>query len=202
MKIMVTGFGHFLNNDANPTKEILGLLPKSIYGHELIKVELPVIYDECFTTLKTFVGRHKPQILIMLGLAGGRTAITLERIAVNLKDTMVADNVGNIPHDEAIIKDGDIAYFSRLPLREIEARLREKNIPVMISNTAGLYVCNNIFYHVMHYIDKHNLPTITGFIHVPFMDGQEKPEGAFSMPLNQMLEAVIDSIKTVLNRKE
>jgi len=195
---MITGFGRFLEHEVNPTKEILALLPKSIYGHDLIKVELPVIFDECFTTLKTFVGRHRPNVIIMLGLAGGRKAITPERIAVNLKDSKVPDNVGNLPKSEEIIKGGTIAYYSRLPLDEIEKRLQEKNIPVMISNTAGLYVCNNLFYHVMHYIDYHKLPTIAGFIHVPYMDEQEKPEGAFSLPLDQILEAVIDSIKTVI----
>lgn len=198
MKIMVTGFGRFLENDVNPTKEILALLPKSIYGHPIVKIELPVIFDECFTTLKNYIGLHKPDLLIMLGLAGGRKAITPERIAINLKDTNFPDNIGNIPKDEPIIPGAPNAYFSRLPLRLIEERLQAKNIPVQISNSAGLFVCNNIFYHVMHCINVNKLQTIAGFIHVPYMDEQEKPEGQFSMPLDQILEAVIDSIKAVI----
>lgn len=201
MKIMVTGFGPFGQNETNPTKEVLGLLPKSIYGHPIVKVELPVIFDECFDVLKSYIGRNKPDVIIMLGLAGGRTAITPERIAVNLKDARIPDNAGNKPQDEEIVPGGTIAYFSRLPLREIEAALQVKKIPVQVSNSAGLYVCNNIFYHVMNCIASHNLQTKAGFIHVPFMDGQRVKKGAFTMPIDQILEAIIDSIKVVIKQK-
>jgi pyroglutamyl-peptidase len=198
MKIMITGFGRFGNHKNNPTKEILRILPKSIYGHELIKVELPVIFDECYDYLKQFIDIHQPDAIIMLGLAGGSKTIRLERIAVNLKDAKIADNIGSKPLDEPIIKNGKNAYFSTLPLREMEAILIDKEIPVSISNSAGLFVCNNIFYHVMHRVDQEDKIRYAGFIHLPYMDEDKTDQDAFSMPLYTLNEAVIDCIKMVL----
>ena len=140
----------------------------------------------------------QPDAIIMLGLAGGRTAISLERVALNVKDSKVPDNIGCHPIDEVIIRNGKEAYFSTLPLRTIEEKLKEKHIPVMISNTAGLYVCNNIMYHVLNYIDQSKLNIKAGFIHVPFMDESKPNNEVFSLPLDVIVEAVIDIIKTVL----
>lgn len=201
MRIMVTGFGRFLEHEENPTKELLTILPSSIKGHPITKIELPVIYDECFNVLKGFIGRDKPDIIVMLGLAGGRKAITPERIAINLKDSTIPDNVGNKPHNQVIVEGAPIAYYSRLPLYKIIDRIQTKNIPATISNSAGLFVCNNIMYHVLHYLDVNNLDTMAGFIHVPYMDEMNKPEGAFSLPLHQIVEAIIDSIKVLIEEK-
>lgn len=199
MKVLITGFGRFGKNEHNPTKEVLQLLPKSIYGNKLIKVELPVIFDECFDYLKPIIEEEKPDAIFMLGLAGGRTAITPERIAINLKDSKITDNLGNCPTDEKISENGKIAYYSTLPLRKMEEILKQKHIPVSISNSAGLFVCNNIMYHVMEYIDQNSLDVKAGFIHVPFMDEQlEGNKEVFSLPLDTILEGVIDCIKTVL----
>ena len=195
---MITGFGRFGKHQSNPTKEILKILPKSIYGHELIKVELPVIFDECFDYLKSFIDIHQPDVIFMLGLAGGSETIRLERVAVNMKDAQIPDNIGAKPQDEPIISSGKNAYFSTLPIRKMEAILKEKEIPVSISNSAGLYVCNNIMYHVLHSIDHNNKNTVAGFIHVPYMDEEKPNEEDFSLPLYTLNEAVIDCLKTVL----
>ena len=117
MKILVTGFGRFHENESNPTKEILRLLPKTIYGNKIIPVELPVIFDECFTVLKPILEQEKPDAIFMLGLAGGRTSISLERVAINVKDSKIPDNIGYQPIDEAIVKDSKNAYFSTLLIR-------------------------------------------------------------------------------------
>jgi len=198
MKIMVTGFGRFLDNENNPTKEVLKLLPKSIQGNSIECVELPVIFDECFDYLRPIIDEQKPNVIIMLGLAGGRTAINPERVALNINDAAQPDNIGYKPLDEIIIPNGKNAYFSTLPLREIEEKLTKKSIPVKISNSAGLYVCNNIMYHVLHYIDQHDLNAKAGFIHIPYMDEDKPNEEVFSLPLTTLVEAVIDIIKTVL----
>lgn len=198
MKIMVTGFGRFLDNEINPTKEVLKILPKSIYGNTIKCVELPVIFDECFDYLRPIIEEFKPDAIIMLGLAGGRKAITPERLAINIKDATQPDNIGYKPIDENIIVGGKTAYFSTLPIRKIEEKLTQKHIPVAISNSAGLYVCNNIMYHVLHYIDQNELNTKAGFVHVPFMDEDKPNNDVFSLPLNVIVEAVIDIIKTLL----
>lgn len=198
MKIMVTGFGRFLKNENNPTKEVLKLLPKSIYGNPILSVELPVIFNECFDYLKPYIDDFKPDAIIMLGLAGGRNAITPERIAINMNDSSLPDNIGYKPVDQEIIPGGPIAYYSTLKLRMIEAKLQGKSIPVSISNSAGLYVCNNIMYQVLNYIDHNDLKIQAGFVHVPYMDEDKPNETVFSLPLDVILEAVIDIIKTVL----
>lgn len=202
MKIVVTGFGAFHTNTENPTREVLRLLPKSIYGNKIIPLELPVVYDECFTPLQAVIEEEKPDFVICLGLAQGRKAITPERIAVNLKDVSIADNEGNIYSDMPIKEDGENAYFSTLPIKKMVENMKNKNIPAVISNTAGLYVCNNIMYHTLYYINKHDLNIKAGFIHVPLMKEQTNDDDIFSLPLDVILEGIIDSIKACLNKKE
>lgn len=198
MKIIVTGFGPFGDNKTNPTKEILALLPKSIKGHKIVPLEVPVVFDLCFKTLEPLIEKEQPSIIINLGLASGRTAITPERIALNINDARIADNDGNAPVDQPIIPGAPLAYHSTLPLRKIESILTRKHLPVRISNTAGLYVCNNLMYHTLHYIKTNNLNIKAGFIHVPQSTEQKTDDKQFHMPLYDILEAIIDSIKTML----
>ncbi len=198
MRVIVTGFGRFLDNNVNPTKEVLKSLPKEIDSHQIHPIELPVIFDECFDYLRPFIEDIQPDVIIELGLAVGRKGITPERVALNMKDSKGPDNIGYTPKDVPIKVNGKNAYFSTLPLREIEAVLTKKNIPVSISNTAGLYVCNNIMYHVAHYIDHNNLSIKSGFVHVPISDELNTNDEIFSLPQNTIYEAVIDIIKTVL----
>lgn len=200
MKVIVTGFGRFLDNEFNPTKEVLKALPDRIDAHEIYPIELPVIFDECFDYLKPFIQEIKPDVIIELGLASGRKAITPERVALNVKDARGPDNIGYQPKDEVIKSDGKNAYFSTLPLREIETILKGKNVPVSISNSAGLYVCNNIMYHVAYYIDQNNLDCLSGFIHVPISNELNTKDEVFSLPQSTINEAVIDTIKIILKK--
>ena len=198
MNILITGFESFLDNEENPTQEIIRLLPKSIYGNNLIKVELPVIFDECFEKLLPYIKKYNPKYIINLGLAGGRKAISFERVAINISSTSFKDNLGNVPQDQYIKKNGKNAYFSSLPIREMMERVSIKKIPVEISNSAGTYVCNNLMYHVLHYIDEFKLETKAGFIHVPYMSEQVKNEDIYSLPLDIILEGIIDAVKVCL----
>lgn len=199
MKILMTGFTSFLDNEVNPSEEILALLPRSIKGHKIITALLPVVFDECFSDVQKIIDQDHPDIIIHLGLAAGRKAITPERLAVNISDTSAADNKGNKPRDEEIIPGGDFALPSTLDIRKIESILRRKHLPVEISNSAGLYVCNNLMYHTLHYIKEHNLPIKAGFIHLPLMSDQMKEDDRrFNMPLYDILQGIIDSIKTML----
>ncbi|MCK5388503.1 MAG: pyroglutamyl-peptidase I [Candidatus Izimaplasma sp.] len=198
MNILVTGFNAFLRNTENPTEEVLKLLPKSIYGNKITKVLLPVVFDDCFDILLPIIEETNPDIIINLGLAGNRKAINLERVAINIKDYPYPDNNGVAPQDEFIIESGENAYLSTLPLRKIMKHIQLKNIPVEISNTAGTYVCNNLMYHVLHHISVNNLDIKAGFIHVPYMREQLENIEVFSLPIDVILEGVIDSIKACL----
>ena len=198
MNIIVTGFEPFLDNEVNPTLEVLELLPKSIKGNDLITLKLPVVYDTCFEILKPYIEKYKPGIIINLGLAPRRKNICIERVAINISNSLHGDNLGTVKIEEKIISNGNDAYFSKLPLVKIYNILNKKGIPVEISNSAGLYICNNIMYNVLHYIDINNLDIKAGFIHVPFMENQVNDDSVHSLPLVTILEGVIDAIKATL----
>jgi len=198
MNILITGFVAFLKNTENPTEEVLKLLPKSIYGNKITTVLLPVVYDKCFEKLLPFIKETNPDIIINLGLAGSRKGISLERVAINIKDYSLPDNNGVIKDSEAIVDGGKNAYFSTLPLKKIMTKIQSKNIAVEISNTAGTYVCNNLMYHVLHYIETNKLDIKAGFIHVPYMSEQLLNKSENSLPLDIILEGIIDSIKACL----
>jgi len=195
MKILVTGFGSFLDNNENPSSKILKLLPKSIYGNEIITVELPVVYDQAFNVLRPLIEKYQPKLIINLGLASGRTKISLEQVALNINSSKGADNAGTIFQDSPIIERGENAYFSSLPLRKIVEKLTLKRIPVEISYTAGTYVCNNLMYHVLHYIKENKLRIKAGFVHLPLMRETKLVKDKTTLDLVVMLEGVIEIIK-------
>ena len=197
MNIIVTGFEAFHKNGENPTEEVIKLLPRSIKGHNIIPLLLPVLYEESFNILLEKLQDVDADVIILLGLAGGRKGITPERVAINIADASIPDNNGVLHQDKKIIEDGKNAYFATLPIKDIVSKLQEKHIDTYISNSAGAYVCNDIMYRTLHYIETYNFNIKAGFIHVPFMDEQDS-RGMYSMPLPTILEGVIDAIKVCL----
>lgn len=172
MKILISGFEPFGKMNINPTEELLKEAEKfAIEEVEITTILLPVNYDECAGKLIAKMDEIQPDIVISCGLAAGRTAITPERIGINVKDTgsgdPYPDNRGNVPVDEMIEEDGPDGLFSTLPIRQIEKNLKAKHIPAAISNTAGTFICNNTLYAVLNHIRKNNLPIKAGFIHFP-----------------------------------
>lgn len=198
MTIIVTGFGPFLSHQTNPTIEVLKRLPESIHNHTIIPIELPVEYDTCFADLEPFITKYNPDAIVLLGLASGSKTMRLERLAINLKDSIHGDNKGQRFTDEPILKGGALAYPSTLPLRAIEQELQANEIPISISNTAGLYVCNNLFYHTMHHVHNQEKSIPAGFIHVP----DTNPKATESMSLSTIVDAVIRTLELLTNQKE
>ncbi|MEC9485426.1 MAG: hypothetical protein UMR38_06085 [Candidatus Izemoplasma sp.] len=176
LNVIVTGFGPFANQKYNPTKAVLEALENRVKDSTIYPIELPVIYDECFTVLEDAVETYKPDLILLLGVAAKRDKINLERVAINLKEANIPDNLGIMFHDEPIIKHGETAYFSTLDLKGDLRALENAQIPTTISNTAGTFVCNNIFYLTMHYLDTHKLDIPAGFIHVPDIMASEEEE--------------------------
>ncbi|MGS0973567.1 MAG: pyroglutamyl-peptidase I [Candidatus Izemoplasmataceae bacterium] len=199
MRCLITGFEPFLERSENPSMDVLPLLKSEVVGCEIETLLLPVIFDQVFDDVKTMIDTFKPDIVIHLGLAEDRDKIALERVAINIKDARGKDNIGNCPIDETIVIGGQPAYFSSLPLRKFEAVLRQENIPVYLSNTAGTYVCNNVMYHTLHYIAQNNLPIIAGFIHLPLMKEQAK-EDEKAMPLQEIKKAISLMIQSVCTK--
>lgn len=166
-KLLLTGFEPFLSFSLNPTMKIVEELQDSeVNGYKIMGRILPVDFNASEKELIQLLDEIKPDIHISLGLAGGRTKITPERIAINIKDGE-PDNEGNRPQDEWIDPDGREGYFSTLPIRHMVNALQAAGLPAEISNTAGTYLCNNVMYAGRKYAEEHAPSMKSGFIHIP-----------------------------------
>ena len=199
MKILVTGFEPFNDEKINPSLETIKKLDNEIMGAKIIKLKLPTIFGKSINILENVLEKEKPDVVISIGLAGGRENITIERVAINISDSRIPDNEGNKPIDEIIFEDGDNAYFSNLPIKKIVEEMRKENIPAAISNTAGTYVCNHIMYGLLYNIDKKYPNMKGGFIHIPYIPEQVIEKNAPSMSLDNIVKAINIAIKTILS---
>ena len=184
-KILLTGFEPFGNASLNPSGEIV----KQISGENIVTSILPVVYTKSAERLLELIAEHKPDVVMSLGQAEGRTSITPERLAINLDDARLADNEGVLRNDVKILENGPDAYFTTLPIKEMVEAMKTVNVPATISLSAGAFLCNHIFYVAQHNLAGSNVRS--GFVHVPLMDEQagEFP-GLPTMPPNQMVTAV------------
>lgn len=167
MKLLLTGFVPFLDNPINPTEEVVKRLDgANINGYEVVTAVLPVDFNQSAEQLKQNIAKVQPDVVIMLGLAAGRSKITPERIAINVKDG-AKDNEGYAPVDEPIDVDGPDGLFSTLPIRKMVESLKDNQLPATISNTAGAYLCNNMMYIALNEAIKNDETYLAGFIHIP-----------------------------------
>lgn len=204
MNILVTGFSPFGGETINPAYEAVKLLPDSIENARIIKAELPTVFRKGAETLRELISKFNPAIVICVGQAGGRSAIAIERIAANLHDASNPDNEGNCPEDESIISEGKAAYFSNLPTRAIVQALKEARIPAVLSYTAGTYVCNDVMYHLLYWIEQSYPDMRGGFIHVPYDPAQTANSAAPapSMPIAVTAEALRLAILTSIRHTQ
>ena len=201
MKILVTGFDPFGGDKINPAYEAVKLLPAKVAGAEVVVEEVPTVYRKCGEVLEQAIEKHKPDAVVCVGQAGGRSVISIEKVAVNLAEARIPDNDKQQPSDQPTIEGGATAYFSTLPVKAMVKNVKEHGIPANISYTAGTFVCNDIMYRLLYMID-HKYPKMRGgFIHVPFDTNQvlDKPEGTPSMPaatIAKGLEYAIEAVVT------
>ncbi|MFW5838564.1 MAG: pyroglutamyl-peptidase I [Bacillota bacterium] len=198
--VIITAFEPFNKDDENPTEHVIAELPDFLYDTRIIKVTLPVIYQAAFDQLLPYIEEYNPALILMLGLAAGRSHISIERVAINVNHSKTPDNLGNIKHHEVIDENGPDGLFTTLPLSDIMKRMHKHKLPVTISNSAGTYVCNNLMYNVLYYIKKLNLDTKAGFIHVPYLPHQAYNKS--NMPMMErryMVETVTAIIDVLLN---
>ena len=199
MKILITGFDPFGGETVNPAYEAVKLLPDTIAGDEIIKLEVPTRFHHAGAVLEDAMQRHKPDAVICVGQAGGRAAITPEKVAINLMDGRIPDNAGYQPVDVPIWEDGETAYFTSLPVKAMVQRMRDAGIPAAVSYTAGTYVCNYLLYTLLYLIDKKYPHVRGGFIHVPYAMEQviNKPLGTPSMDLRQIARGLETAVEAV-----
>ena len=184
-KVLLTGFEPFGKATLNPSGEIV----KQISGDNIVTAILPVAYAQSAEALLALIEQHKPDVVISLGQAEGRTQITPERIAINLDDARLADNEGVMRNDVPIVVGGPVAYESTLPIKEFVAAINGAGVSAAVSLSAGAFLCNHIFYVAQDRLKGTEVRS--GFVHVPLMDEQagEFP-GLPTMPLDQMVKAV------------
>jgi pyroglutamyl-peptidase len=191
--VLLTGFEPFGTATSNPSGEIV----KQISGDNIITAILPVAYTQSADRLLALIAEHNPDVVICLGQAEGRAAITPEKVAINLDDARLTDNEGVLRSDVKILDHGPDAYFSTLPLKEMVEAIKAQGIPALVSLSAGAFLCNHVFYVAQNKFAGTNVRS--GFVHVPLMDSQV-PEfpGLPTMPLDQMVAAVKAILNTVI----
>ena len=202
MKIIVTGFDPFGGETINPSIECVKALPE-IEGVELIRLELPTVFKESAKRLNEVINDVKPDAVLSVGQAGGRPGITMERIAINVDDARIPDNISQQPIDETIQTEGEAAYFTTLPIKRIVKAIREAGIPAEVSNSAGTFVCNHIMYQSLFAATKADKPFKAGFMHIPFIPEQTTDKPSLSLEEStKALQIAIETIRDYLNDED
>ena len=192
--VLLTGFEPFAGAATNPSwRAAHALHGKRIAGHRIVARELPVAFGESLKRLRAAIREVRPAAVVCVGLAASRDAISLERIAINLDDARIPDNAGRQPIDVPVVDGGPDAYFSTLPIKAIFAALRTARIPAEVSQTAGTYVCNHVFYGLMHLLRRRR-GVRAGFIHVPPTDDSAES----GLPLDTLVEALRIAVRATL----
>ena len=177
-RVLLTGFDAFGGESINPSwLAVQPLHGRRLANHLIVAAKLPTVFNVSLLELARLMRLHKPALVICVGQAGGRAALSLERIAINVNDARITDNANAQPVDTPVIPGAPAAYFSTLPIKSMLQSLEREGIPAEISQTAGTFVCNHVFYGLMHQLaTRPNLKrTRGGFIHVPYMLGQDHP---------------------------
>ena len=194
--VLLTGFDPFAGDAVNPSWEAVRVLDgETIADHRVIAEKLPVVFGDALHALRAAIERTKPALVICTGVAATRTRLSIERVAINVDDARIPDNAGRQPIDVPVAHDGPAAYFSTLPIKAMLHALDQAGIPADISQTAGTYVCNHVFYGLMHELAMH--PEIRGgFIHVPPLADEGQPHGIALATLIDGLRRAVEAALT------
>jgi pyroglutamyl-peptidase len=195
--VLVTGFDPFGGGVMNPSwMAAQALHGRLVAGHRLIGAQLPTVFGDSLQRLRELMHRYRPALVVCTGQAAGRAALSLERIAINVNDAHIADNAGAQPVDTPVVAGGPAAYFTSLPIKAMLVSLLDEGINAEVSQTAGTFVCNHVFYGLMHELaTRHELRLARGgLIHVPWLPGQGQP----SMRLDEIVEGLRLAISCAL----
>lgn len=198
MRVLVTAFDPFGGERVNPAEQAVALLPEEIAGKEICKLTVPTVFGKAGDLVVQKMDELRPDAVVCVGQAGGRSAVTPERVAINVMDANIKDNEGNQPHDEPIVTDGPAAYFSTLPIKAMVQAIKDAGFSGAVSNTAGTFVCNSLLYTVLHHAGAKMPETRAVFIHVPYIPEQTADKkDAPSMPLSDIARALEAAIAAV-----
>lgn len=199
--ILLTGFDPFDGETLNPSWQAVQALDgQELYGHRVVALNLPVVFGQSLAKLEAAIAEHQPTLVLSVGQAKGIVGLSLERVALNLDDARIPDNAGQQPIDVAIATEGPTAYLATLPLKAILKRLQAAGIPAHVSQTAGTFVCNHVFYGLCHLAQRQR-GLRCGFIHIPLLPEQAvKHPGTPSMALDVVVEGLRLALITSLER--
>lgn len=188
-KLLITGFDPFGQDRINPSWEAVKCLPECVGDYELCKLRIPTVFGEAARIVAEKAEQIRADLILCIGQAGGRGAVTPERIAVNIRDAKIPDNAGNQPEGQLIAPDGPAAYFSTVPVAQMAAAIRSAQLPGVVSNSAGAFVCNDTLYSLLHHFKATEVRV--GFIHVPYIPEQGTP--------NLPLEAIVTALEKAIS---
>ena len=190
-RLLITGFDPFGGEKINPAWEAVRLLPEMIGDYMLCKLEIPTVFGLAAQRVMEKAEEVKPQVILCVGQAGGRSAVTPERIGVNIRDARIPDNAGNQPRGNFCVPEGPAAYFATVPVMAMEEAIRSAGLPATVSNSAGAFVCNDVLYTLLHRYAGTDVKV--GFIHVPYLPEQGTP----NLPLADTVKALIAAIEAI-----
>ncbi|MDR5002550.1 pyroglutamyl-peptidase I [Brevibacillus parabrevis] len=201
--ILVTGFDPFGGEAINPAWESVKRLAEVEAGeYRIVTRQLPTVFGKSVELLLQAIREISPDLVFCIGQAGGRADISIERVAINVDDARIPDNEGKQPIDTPIVEDGPVAYWSSLPIKAIVKEMRAKGIPASVSQTAGTFVCNHLFYGLMHALDKEYPAVRGGFVHIPYLPEQAaKHPGQPSMSVETIVNGLQIAIETAVNHE-
>lgn len=199
-RVLLTGYEPFSDAPVNPSWDAIRLLLQQCQiDAEVVTRRLPVVFGSGGRRLLEHVAMHTPDIVIAVGVAEGRTAVTPELVAINYRSARIPDNRGRKPMDAPVVADGQTAYFSTLPVREIVDALAAEGIPAEISLSAGAFVCNDTFYQLQRALS--GLDVASGFIHVPATAHMQRGDSVPVLPLEQIARALEIAVNVTLAAK-
>jgi pyroglutamyl-peptidase len=201
-RVLVTGFTPFGGESINPSWEIVKALPDNIGGYRIEKLRVPAEFGKAIDVAGRAIDKWQPQVVLCFGQAGGRSRMSVERVAINVDDARIADNAGKQLVDQPIRSNAPAAYFCTVPVKAMAAGMSRAGVPSEISNSAGTFVCNHLIYGVLHHIASQGYATRAGFIHVPFMETQimDRPNTA-ALSLATMVSGAKAAIMAAVRNK-
>ena len=200
MKILVTGFMPFNQQEQNPSWLAVQKLPRVIENADIIKLRLPYEFNAGSNVMKTAIRKYRPDFIISVGQAAGRQGISIERIAINVEDARKPDNAGFQPYDFKVHQEAPTAYLSTLPIKNIERSLHQEGFPAKISNSAGTHVSNAVMFTALHYSRTIKPTPKCGFIHIPLCEYQTNLNTDYlpTMTLDDISACLEIAVKTII----
>lgn len=201
LRVLLTGFEPYWNYPENSSLAVAEkVIACGISGVDVVAEQMPVSFERVANALRKSVEKHAPDLIIMLGQSGGSDRVKLERVALNMMDSKLADNDGLIPDEKSIDSSTPAALFTNLPIKALRTAIEEQGVMVKISNSCGLYVCNRLYYEALLLCQEQSQMKAI-FVHLPFYEGQPSAKlGKPTMPLYDMVVAIQTIIKEIYDK--